>query len=262
MSGQGSRTRRLGKRQADSAVSKLTSRLGAVGLLPPASRFDTAAFHELRAAVRGTFSVPESSITPIMARALFAIGDSCRPSRVLVIGSYCGNTLVWLAGRMILDHLRAPAAPAAGAPPRIVGCDTDEDACSIAEANFTRLGAAGLVEVVARDGHEVVGEEDGWDLILLDADDPVHRKSVYATLLENALPRLAEQAVVLAHDTAEPVFAEELAPFLERIRDGSSFRATAQLSIDNSGLSISVAAPRRQPDSEATTTITTGSGAK
>lgn len=240
--------RRHSRQQADQAIATLMRRLARARLLPPHARFDTDGFHRLRQRVRGAFQVPQTSVTPVMARLLFALGDVLLPRRLLVIGSYCGNTLVWLAGRRILQLPRTDQAAGEevdGAPDAayLVGCDVDADACETARANFTRIGAGDAVQILPRDGHRVLSEStEAWDLVLLDADDPVRRKAVYDTLLEVALPWLNPGSTVLAHDTALPLFADDLRSYRERIADRSRFAATADLAVDECGLSFSVVA--------------------
>lgn len=229
--------RRLGRRQADAVVSLMVERLAENGMLPPESGFDAYAFHRLRARVRDCFQVPQTSVTPVMARLLFALGAAVRPRRLLVVGSYCGNTLVWLAGWAVQEALDTGVRPDAFA----AGCDVDSESCGVARANFARIGAGAQVRILARDGHAVLAQATRpWDLVLLDADDPIRRKAVYHSLLDAAMPRLRAGGVVLAHDTALAVFADDLRPYLDRVADRSRFAATVDLPVDSCGLSISL----------------------
>lgn len=223
---------RMSTSTADEVITTLVQRLAAAGLLPAGSTFATEAFHELRSRVRARFQVPETSITPVMARLLFAIGDVTVARRILVTGSYCGNTLVWLAGRALLD----------GAPPGwlAVGSDVDDEACGIARSNFDRLNGACPIRIDHRDAFDVLDTEGQWDLLLLDADCPSTRKGIYLPLLSAARPRLAPRAVVLAHDTALPVFADQLAGYLAAVADRRTFAGSAHLAVDDCGLELSV----------------------
>lgn len=228
----GAAATRLTRRQADELVASVVRRLRAGGLLPAGARFDAEAFHRLRERVHACFDVPQTSVTPLMARLLFAIGDGLRPRRLLVIGSYCGNTLVWLAGRAVLDDDTGAVA---------IGCDVDEQACGIARSNFRRLAANHIVGIETADGHRVAAaHRQPWDLLLLDADSATDRKAVYESLLDAALPWLPPGSVVLAHDTALPLFAGDLAGYLRRTRDRSVFAASAHLAVDPCGLEMSV----------------------
>lgn len=221
---------------ADRAVDTLVRRLAGVGLLPADARFDADAFHALRDRVRASFSVPQTSVTPVMSRLLFAIGDASAARRILVVGSYHGNTLVWLAGRALLDGVSGDSA--------LVGADVDTGACAGAAENFRRLGGRAPVTIEPRDGAEVLAAGGAWDLLLLDADCPRTRKAVYLPLLRAAQPRLRPGALVLAHDTALPVFAEQLRPYREAVADRTAFAGSVHLPVDACGLELSVTARR------------------
>lgn len=224
---------RRGRRQQDLAAERLLERLAGAGLLPPAA-FPGSAFHELRARVHDAFEVPETSITPMMARTLFAVAAALRPRMVVGIGTYAGNALVWLAG----PTLCRPPLQDAGAA---VGCDIDAGATALARANFARLDPAGPVELVQADGHDLLAAStEPIDLLYLDADRPGDRKGVYRSLLEAALPRLRPGAVVLAHDACLPLFAEALRPYLALVRDRASFRASLALAVDDCGVELTV----------------------
>ncbi|WP_017615443.1 O-methyltransferase [Nocardiopsis salina] len=220
--------KRLTIAEADRAVTALVDRLAGAGLLPAGSEFDAGAFHTLRSRVWDAFHVPQTSISPVMARLMFAIGDCTRARRVLVVGSYYGNTLVWLAGRALLE----------GGADRLVGADVDPDACAGAEQNFARLGGRAPVCIESCDGRDVL-PSDEWDLLLLDADCPHTRKAIYLPLLHAALPHMAPAATVLAHDTALPAFAEQLAGYKHAVGDRDVFAGSAHLAVDPCGLELS-----------------------
>lgn len=224
---------RLGRQQQDLAVERLCQRLAGAGLLPRGG-FPAEAFHELRARVHDAFEVPETSITPMMARTLFAVAAALRPRTVVGIGTYAGNALVWLAG----PALCRPALQPAGT---VVGCDIDGPATALARANFARLDPGAGVELVEADGHDLLAASaDPIDLLYLDADRPGDRKGIYRPLLEAALPRLRPGAVVLAHDACLPLFAEALQPYLALVRDPAHFRASLALAVDDCGVELSV----------------------
>lgn len=224
---------RLGRRQQDEIVNGLLARLMSAGVLPQA-HFPAEAFHELRERVHAAFEVPETSITPLMSRTLFALAASLRPSRVVGIGTYAGNALVWLAGPGLSD-------PPVYEAPQVLGCDIDTAATVLARGNFSRLDPAAPVELVCADGHDVLAAgDDPIDLLYLDADDPVDRKGIYLSLLEAALPRLRPGSVVLAHDVLLPLFAEHVSAYLDRVRDGETFRASLALAVDECGLELSI----------------------
>jgi predicted O-methyltransferase YrrM len=164
-----------------------------------------------------------------MARLLYGIAHVARPARILVVGSYFGNTLVWLAG------------PGFGPEPayrgeRALGVDVDATAVAGARANFARLGTGPGVRVDVLDGHLAAGP---FDLVLLDADDPVRRKGVYVSLLDALYPHLTPGALVLAHDICVPAFAGQLAGYRAAVRRPDRFAGSLSLEIDPCGLELS-----------------------
>ncbi|HEX6074327.1 MAG TPA: hypothetical protein VFZ32_03570 [Micromonosporaceae bacterium] len=217
---------------ADRLVDRVLSKAIDSGLLPEGSLPDWAGFREFRQRVRDAFQVPETSVTPLMARLFYGVAWLARPARILVVGSFYGNTLVWLAG------------PGFGsAPPRYsghfaLGVDTDATAVAGARENFARLGADHRTALRTQDGHTV--RDEPFDLVLLDADDPQRRKAVYLSLLATLRPCLAPGALVLAHDICVPVFAEQMARYRQVVRDNDMFASSMSMEIDPCGLELSL----------------------
>jgi predicted O-methyltransferase YrrM len=211
----------------------VVGRLADAGVLPAAG-FPAEAFHELRERVHAAFDVPETSITPMMSRTLFALAASLRPRRVVGVGTYAGNALVWLAGPGLC---RPPLCD----EPEVLGCDIDAGATELARSNFRRLDAQAGVDLVCADGLDVLAASaEPIDLLYLDADRPEDRKGIYLPLLEAALPRLRPGSVVLAHDVLLPLFAEHVRGYLERVRDPDAFRVSVPLPVDDCGLELTI----------------------
>ena len=223
-------TTKLTPKVADALADRIVLRCAEEGLVRSGVTVDWGVYHDLRTRVRETFRVPETTITPLMARVLYGISHAAGARRILGIGTYAGNALVWLA---------LPAL-AAGAPQRrIVGVDVDDSATELARENFERLGL-GPVECVTMDGHdaaEALG--DTWDLVLLDADDPEGRKTIYLSLLDAVYPHVRPDGLVLAHDICVPLFHDQMAEYQERVRDEERFAASLPLEIDDCGLEVS-----------------------
>ncbi|MBX9772619.1 MAG: class I SAM-dependent methyltransferase, partial [Candidatus Obscuribacterales bacterium] len=152
-------------------------------------------FDRFMNSVSQDFRVDESAITTKMARFLFAIARARRPKNVLVIGSFQGNSLVWLAG-------------GAGKTSHCVGVDIDAAASERARDNFLSLSMNNVV-IEEMDGH-LAGQlfENEIDMILLDADAPTSGKKIYTTLTNALLPKLAPGGLLLAHDMTWPHFQE------------------------------------------------------
>jgi len=215
------------------------------GVLPPGDRPDWDRFLALRAVVRERFDVPETSITPLMARILYGIALLARPRRVLGIGTYAANALVWLLAPGFSPQ-RAYDGELA------VGVDPDVAATELARRNLDSVGME-RVELRSEDGHATpaaLGER--WDLVLLDADDPVGRKGIYLTLLEAVYPFVSAGGLLLAHDICVPRFRSDMARYQGAVRDPQRFEHTLPLEVDECGLEVSVKRrPRPRPDEAA-----------
>lgn len=233
MSRPGGPPARLPTRVADELATRVLRNAVTTGILPDRPLPDWDHFREFRTLVRSRFMVPETSITPLMARVLYGIALVARPPRVLGVGTYCGNSLVWLTG------------PGFGPDPayqgtRAVGVDVNPEATVTAQRNFARIGADDRVEIHELDGHlAATWLHDSFDLLLLDADDPVVRKRIYLSLLNALLPRLSPGALVLAHDIQVPKFAEDMAEYQHTVRSDDRFDSTLSLEIDACGLELS-----------------------
>lgn len=225
--------RKLPTPVANELASRILAKLVEAGVLRGEAP-DWDRYLRFRERVRERFDVPETTITPLMARVLYGVAALARPRRILGIGTYAGNALVWLAG------------PGFGPDPSYrgelaVGVDTDEDATRLARENFDRLGAGSQVRLLALDGHRAAEEVEGpWDLLLLDADDPVTRKGIYLSLLDALYPHVADGGLVLAHDIHVPLFREDMSRYRAAVSDERRFRLTAPLEIDECGLEVSV----------------------
>lgn len=223
---------------ADLLADRALRRGVELGLLPDRKLPDWAAFRDFRQRVREAFEVPQTSVTPLMARLLYGVAHLARPARILVVGSYYANTLVWLAGPGFGPVASYPGEAA-------VGVDVDAEAVAGAAGNVARLGTDGRISVAVLDGH-AAGDRIGgrFDLVLLDADDPIRRKEVYLSLLDALLPHIADGGLVLAHDICVPVFGSEMARYQQATRDPDRFSGTVSYEIDPCGLELSRKAGR------------------
>ncbi|MFQ6132872.1 MAG: O-methyltransferase [Armatimonadota bacterium] len=212
--------------------------LAACGILPDGAGYDAQAFARFRDAIKQHFEVPWTAIRPAMERLLFALSGARRPRTIIGLGTFCGNTLAWNVGPA-LSPWRAFEAD------RIIGVDTDAEACELARANFARLGVAEEVEILTADGHQVVRDfDDTIDLLYLDAHGPLPgtnqpaTKMIYLSLLQEAEGKLRPGSLVVAHDTLPEWFVKQAGAYLDYVRDSRRFAASASVAIDDQGLEI------------------------
>jgi predicted O-methyltransferase YrrM len=223
---------RLPAAAADELATRVLSGAIEQGLLPDRQLPDWDRYKTFRQRIRTSFIVPETSVTPLMARVLYGLAAVARPERVLCVGCYVGNALAWMAG------------PGFGPDPvyrgvLALGVDTDRAAVEAAAQNFARAGMANRVECRCMDGLDIPSLGQRFDLVLLDADDQDSRKAIYYPLLDAIYPLVDDDGLILAHDIAVPRFRAQLGRYRELTRDSARFAGTASLEIDDCGLEVS-----------------------
>lgn len=224
---------RLTKTVADLLVLRILDDLTKEGLIPPKpKKFNWNTFHRLKQEAQKTFQIPETSITPIMARLLFSISAIQKPSSILVIGAYVGHSLLWLVGPYLKSNYKHFKYA--------YGVDINPDVIKLAVTNFSRLTSNSRVRLICGDGHIITEKlKKTFDLVFLDADDSLLRKRVYLSILKSIYPMIKNGGLVLAHDICIPRFKEDLRPFLKEVHNSKLFIKTRSLEIDYCGLEIS-----------------------
>lgn len=223
-------------------VNDAIAQLREMGILRGKGSVNTARFDALRKAVKDLFQVPWTSITPPMERLLYSCAAIQQPKNMVAIGIFCGNTLIWNAGAAVGPGKCFDAQS-------IVGVEIDKNSCDIAKSNLDKLGVNGAIDLRCEDGHETIRNFPGKiDYLYLDAnagniEGPSHGKRIYLTLLELAYSKLAEGALILAHDTAIPAFQDETGhahDYIKYVRDKSHFTASASVEIEQWGIELTV----------------------
>lgn len=194
---------------------------------------DWTPFIDTRARIRSEFYVPESSITVIMARLLYGVAAAWRPQRILGIGTYFGNAFAWLAAPGFTRESHVYVGKSA------LALDTDKKAVAGAENNFTSIFDMTRVQSLCLDGHQAGLRASNVDLLYLDAEDPITRKGVYTSLLQSALPFLANDCIVLAHDIDVPKFRQDMMEYREHLGGLDAHQGSVPLRVDDCGLLLS-----------------------
>ncbi|MHB8464122.1 MAG: O-methyltransferase [Acidimicrobiales bacterium] len=224
---------RLTTNMANQVADRVLTRCVEENVIPSGPWPDWHHFLELRRQVRSTFEVPESSITPLMARVLYGVSCLAQPRRILGVGTYVGNALVWLVGAGFIR-------PTVYIGELAIGIDIDAASTLAARENFVRLGSSSEVRCVCADGHDI-GTQDGepWDLVFIDADDPVYRKGIYLSLLDSLYPSLTAGGLLLAHDISVPKFRDTMVRYRHQVSDRDRFESSIALPLDEAGIEIS-----------------------
>ena len=203
-------------------------------IVPEGATYDEGAFDELRREVKEKFTVPGTSISPVMERLLYMLSSVRRPRRVIGLGTYCGNALVWSVGPSYGQERVYEAE-------KVYGIDIDAEATETAQGNFNRLAYTHHVELLAEDGLKAVERLAGpFDYVYLDVESKELGKGIYLELLKGLYGKVEEGGWVLAHDTTVPPFAGQLEEYLAFVRDGENFRQSISFDVDPFGLELSV----------------------
>lgn len=201
------------------------------GIIGRAS-YDHAAFEAHREAVRESFEIPWTAISPRQERLIWALNAIRRPARMLAAGVFCGFTFICNAG--------AGAGPGAVYEPEdLVGIEIKADEAERAAKNVRSFAPGSRTRIVAADAVAFAADYCGMiDLLYLDASGPSSGKAIYLEILEAARAHLSPDALVLAHNSVNS--AENLADYLAFVRDPARMSASLNVILDNQGLEVSV----------------------
>ena len=218
--------------QEAAAVNGALEALHGAGVLAH-TEYDVAKMDAHRTAIRDNFEIPWTAISPRMMRLLYAVNAIARPRQMIAAGVFCGVTFMSNAGAAV-----GPGA--CYAAEQLIGVEIKPVEAERAERNVRLVDPTGTARVIAADAVDVVAEFDGpIGLLYLDADGAGGRgKGIYLDIVEAALGRLPQGALVLAHNSVNS--AQSLSHYLDFVRDPGCFRASVNVVLDPEGLEISV----------------------
>lgn len=225
---------RLSRTAEVETVRSILAWLRQEGVVPEGATYDEAAFDDLRREVKEKFTIPGTSITPVMERLLYMLSSVRRPRRVIGLGTYCGYALVWSVGPSCGQGKVYEAE-------KVYGIDIDAEATESAQRNFSKLAHSDHIELIAEDGLKAVERLEGpFDYVYLDVESKELGKGIYLELLKGLHGKVEEGGWVLAHDTTVPPFAKQLEEYLAFVRDEENFRQSISFDVDPFGLELSV----------------------
>jgi len=202
------------------------------GILPHAI-YDHARFDAYREAVRRSFDIPWTAISPRLQRVMYAINAIARPRVIVAVGIFCGNTFICNAGAAIGPGSCYQAE-------HLVGLEIRPAEADRARRNVATLDPKGAhVEILGEDGIPWLQRYHGViDHLYLDADGPHGKgKSIYLDLLQAGLHALRPGSLVTAHNSVN--LAGQLADYLACVRNPAFFRQSVNLILDDQGLEVS-----------------------
>ncbi len=200
------------------------------GVLPH-PRYEKERFLAHREAVKSNFDIPWTGISPRMQRLLYAINAVRRPSIMVAVGVFCGNTFISNAGAAL-----GPGAVYQAN--RLVGIEIDKHEAERAKSNVRTIDSSGTAEIVAGDGITWLEEYDNAgrgpiDLLYIDAD------GAYLPLIKAAASGpLSSGGLVLAHNSVNMEGA--LGPYLDFVRDPKNSKESVNMRIDDQGLEVTL----------------------
>jgi predicted O-methyltransferase YrrM len=203
-------------------------------IVPEDAAYDEMAFEELKREVKSKFTILGTSITSVMERLLYMMSSVKKPSRIIGLGTYCGNAFVWSLGSSCGQGRVYEAEEA-------YGIDINVEATERAKENFGTLAHTDHIELIAEDGLKAVERLEGpFDYVYLDVEGKDSGKGLYLELLKRLYDKVEEGGWVLAHDTVVPSFACQLEGYLTFVRDGENFRKSISFDVDPFGLELSI----------------------
>jgi predicted O-methyltransferase YrrM len=193
--------------------------------------YDDTLFLAHRAAVRASFEIPWTGITPRMQRLLYAINAIAQPDTMVAVGIFCGNTFISNAGAAVGPGACYQAA-------RVVGIEIIEEDAQRAQRNVAAVDPEGRAEVLNADGIAWLKAFKGTvDLLYIDANTPDGDKGIYLDVVMAAAHALRPGSLVLAHNSYNS--ARTLADYLAYVRAPAHFTASMNVIIDDQGLEVS-----------------------
>ena len=195
--------------------------------------YDHDKFDAMRQAVAERFEIPWSAITPRMHRLLYAVNAIAQPRNMIAAGVFCGFTFISNAAAGV-------GLGACYSPDELIGVEIKPDEAERAERNVRTVDPTGTARVVAADAVTFVAEyAKPIHLLYLDADGgPQTGKGIYLDILRACYDKLADGALVLAHNSVNA--AGRLAQYFDFVRDPDRFRQSVNVILDPEGLEVSV----------------------
>ncbi len=214
-------------------VDSAREMLVTIGLISSDACYNKSAFESLRTEIKLEFKGTWTTITPVMERLMYMLTAVKRPTRLVELGSFWGNTLAWFAGPCIGSNREYVAD-------EIHGVDIDVDMTRQAQVNFSKLVNCEEVNLIGEDAATALTKIDApIDFLYLEAKDE-DNNSGYLQFLKQAYDKLPAGAWVIAHDSTAYAHQKDMKPYLEWVRDPHNFSESISFDVDQFGLELSV----------------------
>ncbi|MDD7887869.1 hypothetical protein [Flavivirga sp. 57AJ16] len=194
-------------------------------------------------AVKEHFHIPWTGISPRMRRLIYSINSINQPNAIVCAGIFCGYTYICNVGASI--------GSGASYNSRIhLGIELLEKEANLAKKNVENFVPNHGKNIICDDAVNWFNNfcNEKIDLLYIDAKsiefDPKNQmlngsvtESLYLKILKSAIPHLAPNALVLAHNSqnAQPTVSD----YLNFVRTSDKFQTSINLVIDDAGLEVS-----------------------
>lgn len=226
----------LGQIADGEAIIDALSYLKKLKIISSSSKYVSQAFQSFHKVIKKRFKVPYTTITPVMEHLLFMLSSQKKPDIMVVMGIYCGNTLIWNAGPSCGEDRIYSAR-------KIYGIEIEPDHIQKARDNLKNLTLIDHIDLICEDGCKFAQQfSEQCDYLYLDADNKEVGKGLYLEILKNMYDKLVPGAWVLAHDTTYPLagFPDQLEEYLSFVRDKNHFQESICFDVDFFGLELSI----------------------
>ncbi len=225
---------RLGRIDEVKTVNTILELLKSKGFISETASYNKELFEQFRKDIKLKFKVPWTSITPVMERLLYMLSSVKKPEIIFAAGIYCGNTLAWNVGPGFGKYQSYIFNKA-------FGIEIEQQSIEIAKSNFKKLQNSDNIELICDDALKIAERlDENIDYIYLDADCEKTGKRIYLDILKILYPKLKKDGWVLAHDSTEWCFEEDLREYKAFVRNKTNFNESFCFDIDSYGLELSI----------------------
>ncbi len=218
-------------------VTWVLNRMQELDLIPNVE-YNLQEFLAFRELVHKEFYIIWTAINAPVEHLLYALSTVLKPKKIIGLGIFTGNPVVWSLG---------PAITKTYPVERMSAVEINKKHAASCDSNFKKVSPDIPVKVYAADAFTLLDEfEDGeLDLIYLDANgyDPTtgkNSKNINYSLLKAYYPKLKPGGYAIVHNAYQPSFAKNAKMYMDFTNDPQFFSKTATLAIDEMGLEFSI----------------------
>ncbi|HGZ9466397.1 TPA: class I SAM-dependent methyltransferase [Staphylococcus aureus] len=211
-------------RNIDVAILKIYNKLFENGFVEK-KIVDMFNFYQYEKKLEHHYFIPDTSITKVMSRILYLLGQNFTNKFILGAGIYAGNAISWLSYD-VLENKNG----------FMLSVDISEEAITLARKNLSIFNQENFEVKVENIFFTIEAlAKESIDIFYLDIDSKEKGKSEYKDIVERIYPKIKEKGLILAHDINEKKFEEDMSGFEKFIINSSLYKGI-NIDIDNCGL--------------------------